>query len=120
MLSRNKRRRLTIRRLLSLIVVFVAVRAFLRGNYEHLFVCVLTLALFTVPIFVDRKLGIDLPPALETIIYCFIFAAEIMGEINSYYTKIPYWDTMLHTINGCWRPSALHSWISLTEANASR
>ncbi|HJC20342.1 MAG TPA: hypothetical protein H9707_01090, partial [Candidatus Butyricicoccus avicola] len=100
MLSRNKRRRLTIRRLLSLIVVFVAVRAFLRGNYEHLFVCVLTLALFTVPIFVDRKLGIDLPPALETIIYCFIFAAEIMGEINSYYTKIPYWDTMLHTING--------------------
>ena len=23
-----------------------------------------------------------------------------MGEINSYYTKIPYWDTMLHTING--------------------
>lgn len=100
MLSRNKRRRLTIRGLLSLIVVFVAVRAFLRGNYEHLFVCVLTLALFTVPIFVDRKLGIDLPPALETIIYCFIFAAEIMGEINSYYTKIPYWDTMLHTING--------------------
>ena len=100
MLSRNKRRRLTIRRLLSLIVVFVAVRAFLRGNYEHLFVCVLTLALFTVPIFVDRKLGIDLPRALETIIYCFIFAAEIMGEINSYYTKIPYWDTMLHTING--------------------
>ena len=36
MLSRNKRRRLTIRGLLSLIVVFVAARAFLRGNYEHL------------------------------------------------------------------------------------
>ncbi len=100
MLSHNKRRRLTIRGLLSLIVIFVAVRSFLRGNYEHLFVCVLTLALFSVPIFVDRKLGIDLPPALETIIYCFIFSAEILGELNSYYTKIPYWDTMLHTING--------------------
>lgn len=100
MFPTNKRRRLTIRGLLSIIVVFVAVRAFMRGNYEHLFLCVLTLGLFCVPIFIDRKLGIDLPPALETIIYCFIFAAEILGEINSYYTKIPYWDTMLHTLNG--------------------
>ena len=27
-------------------------------------------------------------------------AAEILGEINSFYTIIPGWDTMLHTING--------------------
>lgn len=100
MLSRNKRRRLTIRGLLSLIVIFTAVRAFMRGNYDHLFLCVLTLILFCIPMFIDRRLGIDLPPALETIIYCFIFSAEILGEINSYYTRIPYWDTMLHTING--------------------
>lgn len=100
MLSKHKRRRLTIRTILSLFVIFTAIRAFMRGNYEHLFLCVLTLALFCVPVFIDRKLGIDLPPGLETIIYCFIFSAEILGEINSYYTKIPYWDTMLHTING--------------------
>ena len=37
---------------------------------------------------------------MEAIIYCFIYAAEIMGEINSFYTIIPGWDTMLHTING--------------------
>ena len=30
----------------------------------------------------------------------FIFAAEILGEIGSYYTKVANWDTMLHTING--------------------
>ena len=60
----------------------------------------LTLVLFCVPMFIDRRLGIDLPPALETIIYCFIFSAEILGEVNSYYTRIPSWDTMLHTING--------------------
>ena len=86
--------------MLSIIVLFTAARAFMRGNYEHLFLCVLTLLLFCVPMVIDRTLGIDLPPALETIIYCFIFSAEILGEINSYYTKIPYWDTMLHTING--------------------
>ena len=30
----------------------------------------------------------------------FIFAAEILGEMGSYYTKVPYWDTILHTVNG--------------------
>ena len=100
MIPHKKRRRLTIRAVLSIIVLFTAARAFMRGNYEHLFLCVLTLLLFCVPMVIDRTLGIDLPPVLETIIYCFIFSAEILGEINSYYTKIPYWDTMLHTING--------------------
>ena len=29
-----------------------------------------------------------------------IFAAEILGEISSFYVRISFWDTMLHTING--------------------
>ena len=99
-LTRNKRRRLTIRGTLSALVVATAVRQTIVGNYENLFLCVLTLVLFCVPMFIDRRLGIDLPPALETIIYCFIFSAEILGEVNSYYTRIPSWDTMLHTLNG--------------------
>ena len=42
------------------------------------------------------------PPqsTLEIIILCFIFAAEILGEINAYYVKFDFWDTMLHTMNG--------------------
>ena len=35
-----------------------------------------------------------------TIIFGFIFAAEILGEVNHYYVKIHAWDTMLHTMNG--------------------
>ena len=30
----------------------------------------------------------------------FIFSAEILGEINAFYVKIPVWDTILHTTNG--------------------
>jgi hypothetical protein len=36
----------------------------------------------------------------QAIIFTFIFAAEILGEVNNYYVRIPGWDTMLHTING--------------------
>ena len=53
-----------------------------------------------IPAFINRRLNIQLPDTLEIIILCFIFAAEILGEINAYYVKYDFWDTMLHTMNG--------------------
>ena len=85
---------------LRALVIAAMVLSCIRGDYENLFVCALSLVLFLVPAFVEKNFGIDLPCALEVIILLFIFAAEILGEIGSYYIKIKYWDTMLHTING--------------------
>ncbi len=81
-------------------VIFAMVLSCIRGDYENLFFCGLSLALFLVPAFVEKNFGIDLPCALEIVILLFIFAAEILGEMGNYYMKISYWDTMLHTING--------------------
>ena len=97
---RRVRRRLTIRGVLSFFIVLALIRAAFTRQYENIFVCVLSLALFCVPMLIERSLDIDIPPLMEGIIYCFIFAAEILGEINSFYTLIPGWDTMLHTMNG--------------------
>ncbi|MBE6824383.1 MAG: hypothetical protein E7513_03445 [Ruminococcaceae bacterium] len=85
---------------LSIIVALVLVARFLRGDYYSVFLCLLTLLLFNIPLFVDKRLHISLPKELEAIILLFIFSAEILGEIGSFYTHIPWWDTMLHTING--------------------
>lgn len=85
---------------LRAIVIAVLVLCVLRDDWESVFTCVLTLILFLIPIFVEKSFGIDLPNTLETIILLFVFAAEILGEIASYYIKYPLWDTMLHTING--------------------
>ncbi len=85
---------------LTVLVVGTLVARLLDGDYYAVFLCVLTLLLFNIPRFVDRRFNVELPNALETIILLFIFAAEILGEIGSFYTYIPWWDTMLHTING--------------------
>lgn len=61
---------------------------------------VLTLILFMVPQFLDKKLSVTIPVGLETVILIFIFSAEILGEINAFYVKIPIWDSILHTTNG--------------------
>ncbi|WP_294473036.1 hypothetical protein [uncultured Intestinimonas sp.] len=85
---------------LRLAVLAVLVAQFLNGNFENVFLCLLTLVLFLVPSFIERKIHVDLPDTLEVIILLFIFAAEILGEIQAYYIMFPYWDTMLHTLNG--------------------
>lgn len=85
---------------LRALVILIMVLQVFNKNYENVFYCALTLLLLVIPSLVQVELKIELPTTLEIIILLFIFAAEILGEIGSYYTKFPYWDTMLHTING--------------------
>ena len=85
---------------LRVLVVLVMIAQFFNGNFENVFLCVLTLVLFMIPSFIERTIHIEVPDTLEVIILLFIFAAEILGEIQAYYVQFPYWDTMLHTLNG--------------------
>lgn len=85
---------------LRLLVIIIMILQILNHNYENVFYCILTLLLLIVPSFLQIQLKIELPTTLEIIILLFIFAAEILGEVSSYYTHFPYWDTMLHTLNG--------------------
>ena len=96
----RKRTVATVYILLRFLVIAMAVAQFFNGNYENVFLCVLTLVLFLLPTVFERALKIDLPNALEIIILLFIFAAEILGEIRSFYTTFQGWDTILHTLNG--------------------
>ncbi|MDD5931043.1 MAG: hypothetical protein PUC45_01080 [Oscillospiraceae bacterium] len=85
---------------LRALVLVALVRQLMRGSYESAFFCILALLLLYVPSWLQVRLHIELPPPLEITILCFIFAAEILGEVNAFYVVIPGWDTMLHTING--------------------
>ena len=85
---------------LRLIVVAELVLSILRGEYESAFICLLVLILFILPFFIQKNFGIQLPTTLEIIILLFIFAAEILGELEGYFITYPNWDTMLHTTTG--------------------
>lgn len=86
--------------ILRALVLITLVRAAFLGHYEHMMLCVLTLVLLLVPSFMEHTLDIDLPDLLESVILVFIFAAEILGEIDAFYIRIPFWDTILHTTWG--------------------
>ena len=86
--------------LLRTMVVVTLIRSLITRNFESAATCILVLVLFLIPAFIADKLDLTIPPVFQRIIFAFIFAAEILGEIDHYYVKIPFWDTMLHTING--------------------
>ncbi len=95
-----KKRNILLYITLYLFVIGIMIYSFISGDYNNVFMCILTLILFLIPTIVDRKFNIKLPTVLESLIILFIFAAEIMGEIGEYYLKVPYWDSILHTLNG--------------------
>ena len=86
--------------ILRLIVLATLVSSIIRGEYESAFICLLVLALFMLPFFLQQNFGIELPSTLEIIILLFIFAAEILGELECYFITYPHWDSMLHTTTG--------------------
>ena len=90
-------------------IVYVVLRTFIlitlilqliRGNYENAFFCILTLILFLIPGFVEKKFNVEMPETLEIVIFLFIFAAEMLGEAQNFFNIFSHWDTILHTING--------------------
>ncbi|MBE5746549.1 MAG: hypothetical protein E7359_04655 [Clostridiales bacterium] len=99
-IKKSDKKKLTIYLVLRALVIFCMIRELFLGNIMNALLCVLSLILFLIPMFVEKTFKVDLPNTLEIIIMLFIFSAEILGEINSFYLKIENFDTILHTLNG--------------------
>lgn len=98
--SKSEKRMKLLYLLLRISVAGILIAQIFNRNFENVMLCILTLILFTIPSLIEHKLKINIPDTLEVIILLFIYAAEILGEIRSYYTTFPMWDTILHTLNG--------------------
>ncbi|MGN1023098.1 MAG: hypothetical protein ACI4OJ_06365 [Lachnospiraceae bacterium] len=105
---------------LRILVVITLIRCILEGNFESAMLCALSLLLFLLPSFLEEKLHVEVPARFQVIIYLFIYAAEILGEVNRFYTRIPGWDTMLHTINGFLCAAIGFSLVDLLNRSSNR
>ena len=106
--------------ILRVLIVVIMVRSIFIGNYEGVFTCVLTLLLLLIPSFLKGALRISIPPLFESIIYLFIFSANILGELAHFYAHIPIWDTMLHTLNGFLFAAVGYSTVDLLNRSSKK
>ncbi len=86
--------------ILRFLIILSMIRQIFLGNIENALLCVLSIILLLLPIIIEKKFKVDLPVTLEICIMLFIFASEILGEINNFYGIFKDFDTILHTING--------------------
>lgn len=62
--------------------------------------CVLGMVVVFIPGFIEKRLKIDIPDALELLYFVFLFCAVYLGEVRDFYHRIPFWDNILHTMSG--------------------
>ncbi|HIS66977.1 MAG TPA: hypothetical protein IAC18_05375 [Candidatus Scatomorpha merdipullorum] len=86
--------------ILRTIVILVLIRSLFNGHLDNAIVCAFVLLLYVLPRFVENRMNIEIPSVLEIVIFVFVFMAEILGELDSYYLKYEHWDTILHTSSG--------------------
>ena len=79
---------------LRMLVLAMAILQFFNGDYENVFLCILTLLLLLAPAFIQVQFRIELPSVLEVIVLVFVFSAEILGEISSFYEIFPFWEVV--------------------------
>ena len=102
---------------LRVLVVVMMILQLLNRNYENVFLCILTLLLLIVPSLLQITFRVELPTTLEIILLVFVFAAEILGEISEFYILFPFWDTVLHTLNGFLAAAIGFSLVELLNSN---
>lgn len=114
----HKRSSLVIYLILRFLVIICMILQILRGDLNNALLCLLSLILLFAPLFIQNKFEITLPNDLEIAIYLFIFSAEILGEIDNFFGIIPYWDIILHTINGFLATAVGFSLVDLLNKNS--
>lgn len=98
--------------------VFMFINQLTMQRWGDALILVLTLALFTVPVVVERVFKIEVPNLLELIIISFIFSSTILGELSDFYGYFSFWDTALHTLNGFLAAGVGFSLVYLLNKNA--
>lgn len=116
----TKRSSILVYFILRILVILCMVLQLIHGDIQNALLCLLSLILLIMPIIIQRKFEITLPNTLEITLYLFIFSAEILGEINNFYHLIPYWDTILHTLNGFLATAVGFSLIDLLNKNSKK
>jgi hypothetical protein len=84
--------------ILSLIIALIIEIS--NKNYEFLFITVLSIFLCLIPYFFQKKYRIYLPSEIQLSIVAFIYAGVFLGEVQNFYVKYWWWDSLLHTFSG--------------------
>ena len=73
----------------------------LKSDYALMLVqCILGVAVMFLPSALERRLRVAIPGFMYILFILFLYAAIYLGEIRSFYYRVPHWDLLLHGFSG--------------------
>jgi len=73
----------------------------IKSEYALMIVqCVLGIVVMFLPSALERKLRVAIPGFMYVVFVIFLYAAIYLGEVRSFYYRIPHWDLILHGLSG--------------------
>lgn len=72
----------------------------LKSDYLLMFTqCALGLGVMMIPTIITHHFKLMVPGVMCILYYVFLYCAIFLGEIFSFYYRIPFWDSMLHAMS---------------------
>ena len=62
--------------------------------------CILGVIVILLPGIIERKINIQIPSNMMILFTLFIYASTFLGEVRSFYYRVPHFDTLLHVFSG--------------------
>jgi hypothetical protein len=81
--------------------------------------CLLGIVVLFLPSALERRLRIAIPNFMFVLFVVFLYAAIFLGEVRSFYYRVPHWDLILHGFSGLMLGALSFSLISLLNYSES-
>lgn len=75
--------------------------------------CIVGVLAMLLPSLITKRIQIEIPSHMIVVYAIFLYCAIYLGEVRSFYYRIPYWDTILHTFSGAMLGALGYSLVSL-------
>jgi uncharacterized membrane protein YjdF len=62
--------------------------------------CILGALAMILPGFFQRKIQLNIPSMMVVVYAVFLYCAIYLGEVHSFYYRVPQWDSILHAFSG--------------------
>ncbi|MDL2273030.1 hypothetical protein LJC34_00530, partial [Oscillospiraceae bacterium OttesenSCG-928-G22] len=73
----------------------------LKSDYVLMLIqCLLGIFAMLLPSILNHRFKIVIPHQMLLLYVIFLYCAIFLGEVRSFYYKVPYWDTILHAFSG--------------------
>lgn len=85
---------------LGSLVLIILIRQLMAKDYGHAILCAVALGLFFLPAILEKSMKAHMPAPLTVLLVLSIFGSAVLGEVEQYYLIYPYWDKVLHGVDG--------------------